>query len=103
MLYSFGNDTNLLSNKFLFLSVIGSLMQYKKENLQGAYISSRNSLEILKYIMNICVIGGSGFVGTKLISSLLGKNLVINIDKAKSILHPEYPAWGMFAKKKLFW
>lgn len=37
--------------------------------------------------MNICIIGGSGFVGTRLISLLLGGNSVLNLDKAPSALH----------------
>ena len=52
--------------------------------------------------MNICVIGGSGFVGTKLISSLLGENLVINIDKAKSILHPQISYLGDVCQEETF-
>ena len=37
--------------------------------------------------MNICTIGGSGFVGTRLISLLQDGNTVINLDKAPSALH----------------
>ena len=37
--------------------------------------------------MNICIIGGSGFVGTRLISLLQDTNTVINLDKAPSALH----------------
>lgn len=37
--------------------------------------------------MNICIIGGSGFVGTRLISLLQVANTVINLDKAPSALH----------------
>ena len=35
----------------------------------------------------ICIIGGSGFVGTRLISLLQDGNTVINLDKAPSALH----------------
>lgn len=34
--------------------------------------------------MNICIIGGSGFVGTRLISSLQDSNIVLNLDKVAS-------------------
>ena len=37
--------------------------------------------------MSICIIGGSGFVGTRLISLLQSANTVINLDKAPSVLH----------------
>ena len=37
--------------------------------------------------MNICTIGGSGFVGTRLISLLKDGNTVLNIDKAPSQVH----------------
>ena len=37
--------------------------------------------------MNICTIGGSGFVGTRLISLLQDGNTVLNLDKAPSALH----------------
>jgi nucleoside-diphosphate-sugar epimerase len=36
---------------------------------------------------NICVIGGSGFVGTRLISLLQSGNTVLNLDKAPSAVH----------------
>ena len=36
---------------------------------------------------NICVIGGSGFVGTRLISLLKDDKTVLNLDKAPSALH----------------
>lgn len=37
--------------------------------------------------MNICIIGGSGFVGTRLISLLQDGNTVLNLDKAPSAAH----------------
>ena len=37
--------------------------------------------------MNICTIGGSGFVGTRLISLLKDGNTGLNIDKAPSQVH----------------
>ena len=37
--------------------------------------------------MNICTIGGSGFVGTRLISLLQDGNTVLNLDKAPSAMH----------------
>lgn len=37
--------------------------------------------------MNICIIGGSGFVGTRLISLLQDGNTVLNLDKASSASH----------------
>jgi nucleoside-diphosphate-sugar epimerase len=37
--------------------------------------------------MNICTIGGSGFVGTRLISLLQEDNTVLNLDKAPSEAH----------------
>jgi nucleoside-diphosphate-sugar epimerase len=37
--------------------------------------------------MNICTIGGSGFVGTRLISLLQDGNSVLNLDKEQSDLH----------------
>ena len=37
--------------------------------------------------MNICIIGGSGFVGTRLISLLQDGNTVLNLDKASSAAH----------------
>jgi len=37
--------------------------------------------------MNICTIGGSGFVGTRLITSLQGTHEVLNLDKAPSDAH----------------
>jgi len=37
--------------------------------------------------MNICTIGGSGFVGTRLISLLQDGNTVLNLDKASSAVH----------------
>ena len=37
--------------------------------------------------MNICIIGGSGFVGTRLISLLQEGNTVLNLDKASSAAH----------------
>lgn len=37
--------------------------------------------------MNICIIGGSGFVGTRLISFLQDSNIVLNLDKVASSKH----------------
>ena len=37
--------------------------------------------------MNICTIGGSGFVGTRLISLLQDGNTVLNLDKGPSAVH----------------
>lgn len=39
--------------------------------------------------MNICTIGGSGFVGTPLITLLRADNTLLNIDKAPSVHHRE--------------
>lgn len=39
--------------------------------------------------MNICLIGGSGFVGTRLIELLKSKHTVLNIDKKQSSFFPE--------------
>ena len=36
---------------------------------------------------NLLIIGGSGFVGTRLISLLKDENTVLNLDKAESGLH----------------
>lgn len=38
--------------------------------------------------MNICTLGGSGFVGTRLISILAKTHSVLNLDKASSAAHP---------------
>ena len=38
--------------------------------------------------MNICALGGSGFVGTRLISILAKTHSVLNLDKASSAAHP---------------
>ena len=37
--------------------------------------------------MNICIIGGSGFVGTRLISFLQDSNTILNLDKVASLMH----------------
>ena len=39
--------------------------------------------------MNICTLGGSGFVGTRLISILAETHSVLNLDKASSEAHPD--------------
>lgn len=39
--------------------------------------------------MNICIIGGSGFIGGYLIDILKNGHNVLNIDKAKSLRHPD--------------
>lgn len=38
---------------------------------------------------NICIIGGSGFVGSRLISQIQDRYAVLNLDKAESSKHPE--------------
>ena len=38
--------------------------------------------------MNICIIGGSGFIGGYLIAILKKQHNVLNIDKIKSPKHP---------------
>ena len=44
--------------------------------------------------MKICTIGGSGFVGTRLISLLQANNTILNIDKEPSTLHGELTQAG---------
>ena len=44
--------------------------------------------------MNICIIGGSGFVGTRLIPTLAQENEVLNIDKAPSSTCPDLTKVG---------
>lgn len=39
--------------------------------------------------MNICLIGGSGFVGTRLIEILKSKHVLLNVDKRQSSFFPE--------------
>jgi len=41
--------------------------------------------------MNICIIGGSGFIGGHLINLLLNDHNVLNIDKVKSVTHKDVP------------
>ena len=44
-------------------------------------------MDISKNMRNIMIIGGSGFVGTRLISLLRDGNTVLNLDKAPSSVH----------------
>lgn len=39
--------------------------------------------------MNICIIGGSGFIGGYLIDCLKNNHTIINIDKVRSLKHPD--------------
>ena len=40
-------------------------------------------------VKNVCILGGSGFVGTRLVSVLKSANKVVNLDKNPSNVHPD--------------
>lgn len=51
---------------------------------------------------NICIIGGSGFLGSRLISQLKNKHLVLNVDIAASQQHPECTVFGDVRERATF-
>ena len=44
--------------------------------------------------MKIAIVGGSGFVGTRLIEQLRNENVLVNIDKNRSLFHDDITLIG---------